>query len=125
MVLFEGTVDAIVSIADFDNQFRVPSAQGWRSEYLREWLRHQNCAWLAPTCTSEAVLLKSATPLTVDRFIPTEKMDSIRMLTSRGERRLKNLQPDGLLKNASSLHARYYRSAPATAELLATLARQQ
>ena len=90
---------------------------------LRDWLGERSCAWLAPTCTDDAIELRSATPLAVDRLIPDDLMASVRFLNKRGERPLKNLLPDGRLKNPNTIHGDYYRLSPKTAELFSAIAR--
>jgi len=123
MVLCECEVEEIVPIEQFCEKFRVPQVLSWQSEYLRDWLAPRSCKWLAPTCTDDAVLLTSCTPLAFDRFVATDQVPGMRMLNSRGERALTNVWPDGRLKNTSTLHGRYYKASPPTAEMLRSVAR--
>jgi hypothetical protein len=125
MVLCECVVDEVIPIDQFCERFGVPKLLSSQSQYLRDWLDPRSCAWLAPTCTDDAVLLKSCTPLAFDRFVPLDQMSGIRMLNRRGERPLTNLLPDGRLKDTGTLHGRYYKASPATADLLARAARSE
>jgi hypothetical protein len=123
MVLCECVVEEIVSIDVFCQRFDVRRFESTQSEFLRAWLSRRSCAWLAPTCTDDAILLRSSTPLEFDRLIPLDQAPHMRMANRRGERRLRNVLPDGRLKNALTLHGRYYKASPATAELLSVVAR--
>jgi hypothetical protein len=117
MVLCECEVQEVIPIKEFETRFGVPYRLAFQSEHLREWLAERNCAWLAPTCTDDVALLRTATPLTLDRYVPQDRMAEIRMLNKRGDRPLSNLSPDGLLKNPATLCGWYYKLSPATAEL--------
>lgn len=123
MVLCECEVEEVIPGDQFCERFGVPQVLSWRSGHLRDWLASRSCAWLAPTCTDDAVLLRSCTPLTFDRFIPLERVARIRMLNRKGERPLSGVLPDGRLKNTNTLHGHYCKASPATAELLSQVAR--
>jgi hypothetical protein len=123
MVLCECVAGEVMPIERFVERERVPYRLTWQSEYLRDWLAERRCAWLAPTCTDDAVVVKAGTPVAVNRLIPLEEMAGVRMQNAKGERPLSNLLPDGRLKNATTIHGRYYRAAARTAALLAAVAR--
>jgi hypothetical protein len=124
VVLCECVVHEIIPLDEFRRQFRiVKTASVMQDDDLRDWLRPQRCSWLAPTCTDDAVLLRSCTPVAVDRFVPLEQVPAFRLLNARGERKLSNVLPDGHLKNLQSLHGRYYKASPATAAILSGVCR--
>jgi hypothetical protein len=73
-------------------------------------------------CVDEVALFSSATPVTLDRTIPTEVTAALRFRTKKGEERSLPLQ-GGLLKKLSALQAHIHRLTPETAPLLERLLR--
>jgi len=71
-------------------------------------------------CVDEAALFSSATPVTLDRTIPTEVTAALRFRTKKGEERKLPLV-GGLLKKLSALQAHIHRLTPETAPLLDAL----
>jgi hypothetical protein len=71
-------------------------------------------------CVDEVALFSSATPVTLDRTIPTEVTAALRFRTKKGEERSLPLV-GGLLKKLSALQAHIHRLTPETAPLLEAL----
>ncbi len=71
-------------------------------------------------CVDEVALFASATPITLDRNIPTEVTAALRFRTKKGEERSLPLV-GGLLKKLSALQAHIHRLTPETAPLLDAL----
>jgi len=68
-------------------------------------------------CVDEAALFSSATPVILDRFIPTHVVGALRFRTKKGEERALPLE-DGLLKKLVALQGHLHRLTPETAPLL-------
>ncbi len=71
-------------------------------------------------CVDEVALFSSATPVTLDRTIPTEVTAALRFRTKKGDERSLPLV-GGLLKKLSALQAHIHRLTPETAPLLEAL----
>ena len=122
MILCECIVEDVIDVDAF-YQSQKPASNGGDHDGLYSWLNERSCGWLAPTCTDDAVLLRDATPLVLDRFVPLDQMASIRLVTRKAERGLNKLLPDGRLSTATGMTGHYFRTTPATADLLAAVTR--
>src|SRR4029079_17969375 len=110
-VLCEAIVDRVISIAEFlrDELPGQPVLAKRRHAYGTSWLR--------PTCTDEAALLRSATPMNFSHVIPQEALADIRFVNRSGDERGINGLQDGKLKSSISIQGHYLRLSDSTAEL--------
>jgi hypothetical protein len=121
-VLCEAVIEQLLSLEDFLAQQGAPRARLTATHDLHAWLQERGYAWLAPTCTDEAALLRSCTPLRFERFIPDDQLASLQFVNSRAKTRPINHFENGRLKTSTGLSGHYLRLAEESAALFSHIA---
>jgi hypothetical protein len=108
LVVCRFTVDTVVPLDAFLDDHAVAD--------LRALLRPRGLAWLAPTCTDEAVTLRDATPVRLDCAVPAHQLTDIRFVNARGERPLNQIR-NGRVTSSIGVSGHYLRLSADTASL--------